>query len=399
MTNDPDMPAAGPDDAAPDAPPDRGALLRWFVSAAALSVPQAAGPVAFSLLALSLTGQTSGGAALILVMTLAQVAGAIPITRLGKGFSAARFLQALVLVRTLALGLMALIAASGVPFAWMFLCAAIAGSVSGAAYGYLRSILNSLTPADKLPRALGISATLNEVTYVLAPVAASGLGTVSPVFSILVLAVLSAVPAVLVPHVRAAQVETAPGPDASVLTPAILLWLMCAAGGGAVVASIEIGAVALALEFGYRPALAILFTVPLCLASVTGGVWISIRNRTPSRRAVVLQLGIMAVGAALAALQISLSATIVGAVLIGSVLAPLATYYSLVLDTLAPPSKRPEVFALLRTSNAVGVIFASAVLTAVSIEMALIVVAALMLVVTLTVGTVSLRQGETAAGA
>ena len=55
--------------------------------------------------------------------------------------------------------------------------------------------------------------------------------------------------------------------------------------------------------------------------------------------------------------------TIVGAVLIGFVLAPLGTYYSLILDRLAPPQRRPEVFALLRTANAVGVIFASAVLT------------------------------------
>lgn len=398
MTNVPDIPAHGPGHAPSDVSPDRGALLRWFVSAATLSVPQAAGPVAFSLLALSLTGQTSGGAALILVMTLAQVAGAIPITRLGRTLSAARFLQALVLIRTLALILMALVAASGAPFAWLFVCAALAGSVSGAAYGYLRSILNSLTPATKLPRALGISATLNEVTYVLAPVAASGLGTVSPVFGILALAVLGAVPTLLVPHVRAVHVESAPGPDTSVLTPAILLWLMCAAAGGAAVASIEIGAVALALEFGYEPALAILFTVPLCVASVGGGIWVSVRNRTASRRAVVLQLAIMAAGTALAALEVSLAATVAGAVLIGSVLAPLATYYSLVLDTLAPPRKRPEVFALLRTSNAVGVIFASAVLTAVSISMALNVVAVLMLLVTLTVGTVSLRQRKRAAG-
>ena len=63
--------------------PGRRSLLRWFAASAALPVPQAAGPVAFSLVAQSLTGEASGGAAMILAMTLAQVAGAIPITRFG----------------------------------------------------------------------------------------------------------------------------------------------------------------------------------------------------------------------------------------------------------------------------------------------------------------------------
>ncbi|WP_210184278.1 hypothetical protein [Bosea robiniae] len=36
-------------------------LVRWFISSATLTVPQAAGPVAFALVALALTGDTSGG--------------------------------------------------------------------------------------------------------------------------------------------------------------------------------------------------------------------------------------------------------------------------------------------------------------------------------------------------
>ena len=63
-----------------------------------------------------------------------------------------------------------------------------------------------------------------------------------------------------------------------------------------------------------------------------------------------------------------------------------------VLDTLAPPRRRPEVFALLRTANAAGVIFASAVLTMVSLSMALIVVTVLMIVAILAVGFASLRR-------
>ena len=167
---------------------------------------------------------------------------------------------------------------------------------------------------------------------------------------------------------------------------------MCAGAGAATVATVEIGAVALALHFGYEPALAIVFTVPLCLAAVAGGVWVSVRNRMATRKAVLAQLFVITLGSALTALNLSVATTVVGAVLVGSVLAPLGTYYSLTLDTLAPPQRRPEVFALLRTANGLGVIFTSAVLTVVSLSTALIVVTGLMTIVTLVVGIVSVRR-------
>ena len=375
-----------------DSPPSRWPLLRWFISSATMSVPQAAGPIAFSLVALSVTGDATHGAAMILAMTLAQVAGAIPIARLGKSLPLATFLKLLIVVRTLALVSVSLLAANEAAFIWLVVLAAVAGLVNGAAHGYLRAVLNHLAPASRMPRALGIAATLNEAIFVLAPVAASGLGTLSPAFGVLALAAIGAVPALLVPSTGSTHIDDVRGAGRSLLNPSILLWLMCAAAGAATVAAVEIGAVALALHFGHGPALAIAFTVPLCLTAVAGGVWVSVRNRMATRRAVLAQLSIMALGSTLTALNLSVATTVVGAVLIGSVMAPLGTYYSLILDTLAPPQRRPEVFALLRTANGLGVIFASAVLTVASLPMALIVIAGLMIVITLMVGIVSMRR-------
>jgi hypothetical protein len=377
----------------------RGPLLRWFISSSTFGVPQAAGPIAFSLLALGLTGHTSGGAALMLAMTLAQVAGAIPIARLGRPLPIAAFLRVLVVIRTLALVSIAVLATYEASFAWLIVLAAVAGSVNGAAHGYLRAVLNHLAPASRLPRMIGIAATLNELTFVLAPVAASGLGTVSPVFAVLVLAVVGAVPALLIPNTGPAHIADVRGLKGSLLSRAIVPWLLCAGAGGATVAAIEIGAVALALNFGYEPELAILFTVPLCLTSVAGGIWISVRNRMASRKAVLAQLCIMSLGSALAALNLSVATTVIATVLIGSVMAPLSTYYSLRLDTLAPPQRRAEMFALLRTANATGVIFTSAVLTVVSLSVALIVVTGLMILVTLVVGIATVRQAPPSSGA
>src|SRR5690348_4513187 len=82
-------------------PTPRWPMLRWSISSATLVVPQAGGPIAFALVALSLTGDTRGGAAMILAMTLAQVAGAMPITRLGRSLPLAAFFKLLVAVRTL----------------------------------------------------------------------------------------------------------------------------------------------------------------------------------------------------------------------------------------------------------------------------------------------------------
>lgn len=365
--------------------PNRGLLLRWYISSGTLSVPQAAGPIAFSLVALSVTGDAGGGAAMILAMTLAQVAGAIPIARLGNRLPLAAFLRLLIVIRTAALASVALLAAHDAAYTWLVALSAVAGLVNGAASGYLRAVLNHLAPSTRMPRALGIAATLNEVTFVLAPVAASGLGTVSPAFGVLALAAIGAVPALLVPNVGPSHFTTSPGASGSLLSAAIVLWLACAMAGGATVAAIEIGAVALALSFGYQPALAIIFTVPLCLASVAGGIWASVRNRMATRQGVLIQLSLMAAGSALVALHHSVATTVMGAILVGLVLAPMATYYSLILDTLAPAQRRAEVFALLRTANAVGVIIASAVLTVVSLPIALIVVTGLMIAVAIAV--------------
>jgi hypothetical protein len=396
MTTDPDASATSTGSPALDGPHNRWQMLRWFVSSATLNVPQAAGPVAFSLVAISLIGRASGGAAMMLAMTIAQVVGAVPITRLGRHLPATTFLRLLITFRTLALVGVTLCAHYQAPFACLVALAALAGSVNGAAFGYLRSLLNHITPASRLPRAIGVAATLNELIFVLGPVAASGLGSISPVFAVLALTIFGAIPALLVPRAGRCHVEDAVSTTSSILSPSILLWLTCAAAGGATVAAIEIGAVALALRFGYEPTMAILFTVPLCIASVAGGIWVSAQNRMVTQKAVLALLFLMTVGSALVAFGPSLATTVIGAIFVGFVLAPLATYYSLVLDQLAPPQKRPEVFALLRTANATGVIFASAVLTAVSLSSALTVVTCSMIAMTVTVAfaTVVCRSGQ-----
>ncbi|PJE29484.1 Major Facilitator Superfamily protein [Pseudooceanicola marinus] len=369
-------------------------LIRWYGASATLLVPQAAGPVAFSLLALALTGDESGGAALILAMTLAQVAGAVPFTRLGARFRAAPYMRALIGLRTLALLVLCLGAALGWPLWALAVCAALSGSVSGAAYGMLRALLNQLTPEDRYPRALGIAATLNEVSFVASPVLAAGLGGVSPLLAVLALSLLGGLPALLVPDVAPVPWAEPAADRRGILSPPVLLWLACAAAGGAAVATLEIGAVALALRFGHAPTMAILITVPLCVASVCGGLWVSWRNRMAGRAAVVAQLAVMALGCLLAATGLSLGLTVAGAVMVGAVLPPLGTTYMLLMDRLVPAHRRAEAFSVLRTANLLGVILASGVLAVVSLGAALVAVTLAMAAVTLAVALSPRAMGQ-----
>lgn len=345
----------------------RGDLVRWLVSFGTFAVPQAGGPIAFALLALPLTGTPRSGAAIVLAITLSQVVGAVPVARLGRLWNAGTYLKTLIAVRTLALVAVAGLAAVRAPFGLLLAASALAGCVTGAAFGFLRSSLNPLVGADRMPRALGLAATLNEFTFVAAPVLASLLGAVDPVAAVLALAVLGAAALVLLPPVP----DTTPPPvaeaSARLLTRPVLLWLGCTAANSAVVSSVEVGAVSQAVRYGLQPAQGALFTVVLCLASVAGGVWVSARNRAPALSTVLGWLVAMSAGAVLAACALPIAVTLASLLMIGGVVAPLGTAYSLRLDALAPPGRRAEVFALSRTANAVGIIVTSMGLTLVSL--------------------------------
>ena len=369
--------------------PARGPLIRWLLAYGTFSVPQAAGPIAFTLLAVPLTGDPRDGAALVLAITIAQVIGAVPVARLGHRANAVTFLKLLVAFRALALFAVGILAAFRAPFALLLVAAAVAGLVNGAAFGYLRSILNHLVAPSQLPRALGLAAALSEFTFVAAPVAAAQLGTIDPVLGLLALTALGTASVVLVPRLPDATVPRPAAGHPGLFSGPVLLWLGCTLANSAVVSSIEIGSVSLALRYGFAPSDAFVFTVALCVASVGGGIWVSARNRIPARATVLGYFLLMSLGAALVALDLSASATLVGAVIVGCALTPLATYYSLMLDALAPAHRKAEVFALSRTANSLGIILTSAILTLTSLTVAQIVCAVLISMATIIVGIVS----------
>lgn len=348
-------------------------LVRWQAAYTSFAVPQAAAPIAFSLAALPITGDPASGAAMVLAMTAAQVVCAVPISRLGSVFDAVRYLRFLIAVRCVALGGVAVLAASRAPFALLVASAAVAGVVNGAAYGYQRLLLNHLVSPHQLPRALGVAATLNEVTYALAPAIASILGAASPVAALVVICVLGSGPMILTPRATpGASVDVHQLEARRRGIPAVAaLWLLCTAAGSGAVAAVEVGSVSLAVEHDLDPRWAFIFVGAICFGSISGGIWVSVRNRVATEPTILGFLAATALGSGAVAFVDVTAVTLIGAAVIGFFLPALSTFYSIRLDEASPPQRRAEMFAHLRTASSCGVIVVSGLLAAFDLRGAL----------------------------
>lgn len=117
-----------------------------------------------------------------------------------------------------------------------------------------------------------------------------------------------------------------------------------------------------ALSFGLNPAWAFLFALALCIGSVLGGIWVSIRNRMPGRWKVTTFFAITTAAFTLLLIDGPIAVTLAGALVVGWFLPMLDTFYLLALDALAPEDRRAEMFALLRTTNALGIMATSGLL-------------------------------------
>ncbi|MDN5807346.1 MFS transporter [Brevibacterium sp.] len=355
----------------PQTPGDRGPsrsranVLRWQIGYGTFGVPQAAAPIAFALIALPITGSAESGAALVFAMTAAQILGSVPITRLGERFGPVGYLRTLIAFRTLGLIAVTILAAVSSPLIYLMIAVVVAGLVNGAAYGHMRSLLNHLVEPAGMPRALGIAATLNEVAFASSPVLASVLGAWSPVAAMTVVSILGAGPMLLIPSIPEARPTPAATRRAGRRSPVpgtVWIWLFASGATGAAIAGIEVGAVSFALSFGLNPAWAFLFALALCIGSVLGGIWVSIRNRMPGRWKVTTFFAITTAAFTLLLIDGPIAVTLAGALVVGWFLPMLDTFYLLALDALAPEDRRAEMFALLRTTNALGIMATSGLL-------------------------------------
>lgn len=321
--------------------------------------------------ALSITGNAASGATALAAMTAAQLAGAIPVARLGRGSNPIAYFKILIVIRTMALFCCAAACGAGAHYS-VFIAAAVAsGLVQGAAFGHLRDAANYLVAPTQMTRVLAFGSFANDLTFLVMPILAATLGTASASLAIVAIAVLGALPALILPSAptAVARIEEAETRKRAI-APEVFIWLACACATSAAISAIEVGAVSLAIEFGLRPGYGAMFTGTLCAASLIGAIGNGFLNRTFSRHQVAGMLAAILAGTALA-LQNSLALSIVGCALVGLFAPSLGIHYSLQINRLVMPEMRAETFSVLKVSTSVGTILASSMLgwTSVSLTM------------------------------
>lgn len=344
--------------------------IRWAVAYGLFGAPRSGASIAFALAALSITGNPASGATALAAMTAAQLVGALPIARLGRGANSIAFFKALIFIRTVALFACATACGVGAPYAVFIASAVAAGLVQGAAFGYLRDSANYLVVQSQMTRALALAAFASDLTFLVTPILAASLGSVSASFSIAVIAILGAVPAMILPSARGNVEPQAVETRTRSLTPEVLLWLGCACASSAAISGIEVGAVSLAMGFDLQAGYGAIFTGTLCAASLVGSVGNGLLNKAYSKQHVAAMFLSIIIGMALI-LQNSFGLSILGCALVGICAPSLGIHYSLQLNRLVTPEMRAEVFSVLKISTSLGTILASATLGWTSVTFAL----------------------------
>jgi DHA1 family inner membrane transport protein len=358
----------------------------WLGAQLLMIVPQAMAPIAFALATVGASGDVGIGAAMMAAMTGCQIVFAFPLSRWGRSRPPVDFLRLLILGRGSAFGLVAVAQLLGANPLVLVPLAGLAGLANGAIFGVFRTLLSEIIGAGQLPRAIALTATAAETVFVIGPVLAAVLGDVSGALPLFVMAGCALIPATLL---RLLPPVTAPGfaiGRAGPISRALPIWLLCALAGSSAVACVETGAVAMALRFDRSASFGAVFAVILCLASVTGGAIITWANRSLPIVVVIGLLTIMLTGSLGLGLSPHVPGALAGTVLIGLCMAPVSTYYSIVIEQLVAPDRRSEAFSVLRAAQGSGVVLSALLLTVLPIERVCLVAAGLL---TIAIGTVT----------
>jgi DHA1 family inner membrane transport protein len=358
----------------------------WLGAQLLMIVPQAMAPIAFALATVGASGDVGIGAAMMAAMTGCQIVFAFPLSRWGRSRPPVDFLRLLIIGRGSAFGLVAAAQLLGGNPIVLVTMAGLAGMANGAIFGVFRTLLSEIIGAGQLPRAIALTATAAETVFVIGPVLAAVLGDVSGALPLFVMAGCALIPATLL---RLLPPVTAPGfaiGRAGPISRALPIWLLCALAGSSAVACVETGAVAMALRFDRSASFGAVFAVILCLASVTGGAIITWANRSLPIVVVIGLLTIMLTGSLGLGLSPHVPGALAGTVLIGLCMAPVSTYYSIVIEQLVAPDRRSEAFSVLRAAQGSGVVLSALLLTVLPIERVCLVAAGLL---TIAIGTVT----------
>lgn len=310
---------------------------RWSAGVQLARLPSTMAPLAFTLLATTITGSYRLGGVLMSVFVVAGLLGAIPAGRLLDRIGPSRGLR--LLLSCSAVGFAALLTASDGPL--VLALVVIPGAIAGGLNGGFRTLLAGTIPDAQLPRAVAVDAMILEGVLIAGPVLVSLLSLGGSLLPPAGMATACAFSALLVPsrehrrHVRADR--------PALPIRAALPWLACQFAIGHLLSTIEVAPLPLVQRLGAPAALAGLVIAVLSGSSIVGSALYAWRG---ARWKPNLFLGGFVLGGVSVAADLGWPGLIAGAMLIGLSVGPLVTTASVAMQRLLPEGRRSEGFSV-----------------------------------------------------
>jgi MFS family permease len=342
---------------------------KWSAAVQLLRLPPIMASLAFVLVSNYVTGSAALGGLLVTVYICCVTFFAAPMGRFIDRRGLQHRVPLLLLVTALAFVLMAIAAAFKAPSAVLIALVALAGIFGSSTGGVMRIVLSNAVPADLLPSALALDATVIEVVVICAPLLATLTALPSPPGSILAMGITMALSAFFVWNLQrglqkdayagSAKPEPAEAPSPQALwgNRRFIFWLLVSIAFGHALATAEVGAFPLATHFGGDSGAAATMIVCLSVSSIAAGlVYSAFANRialTDKWKAGLLLL-LMVVSCFGLALSSNRIEAIIAMCVIGACTAPLMTVRSLAVEDEIPATRKAEGFGLVNSAHGVG---------------------------------------------
>ncbi|ROS41278.1 MFS transporter [Amycolatopsis thermoflava] len=325
------------------------AYWRWSVGAQLYRLPIAMGPLAFTSVAAVVTGSYRLGGVMVAVLVGAEIVGAVPCGRLLDRIGVPRGLVLLLLAAGTAMA--ALVVAAGAESRGLLVALVVVpGLVVGGLSGGFRTLLGSVVPDERLPRAVAIDSMLFEGVLITGPLLVAALNPAGALVPLAAMAAAYFAAALAVPR------AVAPAPPRAAKLPVrnALPWLACLFALGHLLATVEVAPLPLVQRLGADPALAAVVIVVLSGASIAGSAVFAWRRPPAGRRQAALALAGFVAGGSVLAADLGWAGLLTGAALVGGGTGPLLTIASVRLQRLLPEGRRAEGFSAAFVVQATG---------------------------------------------
>lgn len=347
---------------------------RWLVSYEASIVPAAMGPVAFGVAMLASTGSAQTGAALMAAMVVGQVSMAVPLEALTRGYRSKRILVLFLVIQATALACLTVAIHARSPLPLLIVLAAVSGAPIGLAFSLFRYLLAQSSSRHMMVRRIAISLTVNEVCYIVCPIAASMVAGRYPLMPMLLM-----VGSVLASAVLATRlVDPEPAgrqPSGNVFLRAVVPWLLSVFLSSAALAFVEAGTVAIALRIGWPAGVAGMIAAVSGLASGVAGSYVAYRSPKATPEWVFALMAMTVAGVVLIAVSTTGGLVMLGSVVIGLGVAPLGTFLSVLIQDEIPESRLSAAMTLYRAAHGLGIGAAALLLALLTVPVTGVVIA------------------------